>query len=255
MTEWTSMSEKSSGAQNQQAWSGEEFQENLRKRVTQYHTEHSFHQAMINGELSKYQIQSWVQNRYYYQITIPRKDAAILANCPDQDFRRQWIKRLYEQDGGEQGEGGLEGWIRLGEACGLKRNEITSLKGVFPGVRFACDAYLNFAKQAPWQEAVCSSLTELFAHKAHQDRIESFPKYYPWIEAEGLGYFKSRIKLVQIDVKHGLQITLDYFNTRALQERALDILGFKLDILWSILDTVQINVGIASEDAHEPVLQ
>jgi pyrroloquinoline-quinone synthase len=59
--------------------------------------------------------------------------------------------------------GGIEAWIKLGEAVGLTREDVTSLKHVSPGVRFAVDAYINFAKQRPWQESVCSSLTELFA--------------------------------------------------------------------------------------------
>ena len=41
------------------------------------------------------------------------------------------------------------------------------------------------------------------------------------------------------DVKHGLRFTLDYFSqSRALQERALEILQFKLDVLWTMLDAM-----------------
>ena len=39
-------------------------------------------------------------------------------------------------------------------------------------------------------------------------------------------------------------MTLDYFNTRPLQERALEILQFKLDILWTMLDAMQIKYGL-----------
>jgi len=252
--EWTSFSESlnqtiessagNSKISQENAWNDDEFEEKLRQKVTQYHTEHPFHKAMIDGGLTKEQIQGWIANRFYYQITIPKKDAAILANCPLREVRRKWLQRILDQDGTADHEGGIEGWIRLGQACGLTREEIVSLKFVRPGVRFACDAYLNFAKQAPWQEAVCSSLTELFAHNAHQERIESFPRNYPWIEEEGLSYFKDRLKLLQSDVRHGLSITLHYFNTPALQQRALEILGFKLDILWEILNTVQLSYGI-----------
>jgi pyrroloquinoline-quinone synthase len=37
---------------------------------------------------------------------------------------------------------------------------------------------------------------------------------------------------------------LEYFKTRAEQERALGILQFKLDVLWSMLDAMQLNYGI-----------
>jgi len=49
-----------------------------------------------------------------------------------------------------------------------------------------------------------------------------------------------RLNQARRDVENGLRITLDYFNTRERQERALDILQFKLDILWAILDAVQL---------------
>ena len=39
-------------------------------------------------------------------------------------------------------------------------------------------------------------------------------------------------------MQHGLDITLDYFRTREEQERALGILQFKLDILWTMLDAM-----------------
>ena len=40
------------------------------------------------------------------------------------------------------------------------------------------------------------------------------------------------------DVEHGLQLTLARFGTRAQQQRALDVLQFKLDILWTMLDAM-----------------
>jgi pyrroloquinoline-quinone synthase len=114
-----------------------------------------------------------------------------------------------------------------------------SLQHVSPGVRFACDAYVNFARQAPWQEAVCSSLTEMFAPQIHKDRLATWPGHYPWIDSEGLAYFRQRIPLASRDVDHGLRVTLDHFQTRAQQERALEILQFKLDILWTMLDAIE----------------
>jgi pyrroloquinoline-quinone synthase len=194
---------------------------------------------MHNGELSPDQIRGWVANRFYYQVCIPQKDAAILANCPDRETRRKWVERIHDHDGWGDNPGGIEAWTRLGIAVGIPREELWSLQHVAPGVRFACDAYVNFARQAPWREAVCSSLTEMFAPKIHKDRLQTWPQHYPWIEADGLHYFRSRIPLATRDVEHGLQVTLDYFTTRRQQERALEILQFKLDVLWSMLDAIE----------------
>ena len=225
-------------------WTKQEFEAQLRARGDRYHIHHPFHVAMNSGKSTREQIQGWVYNRFYYQISIPIKDAAVLSNMVDRDQRREWILRIIDHDGQKGDEGGIEAWLRLGEACGLKRAEITSLRHVLPGVRFAVDAYVNFARRAPWQEAVCSSLTELFAPEIHKKRLEGWPHFYPWIDSEGYSYFRKRLAEARRDVEHGLRVTLDYFKTRDEQERALGILQFKLDVLWSMLDAMQINYGI-----------
>ena len=233
-------------------WSRTEFEEKLREKGRGYHIYHPFHVMMYEGKLTKEQLQCWVLNRFYYQIGIPQKDAAILSNCPDKEVRKQWIVRITDHDGVDGAEGGIEAWIKLGEAVGLTREDVTSLKHVSPGVRFAVDAYINFARQRPWQEAVCSSLTELFAPHIHQQRISSWPEVYPWIKESGLSYFKKRLTEARRDVEQGLSVTLDYFSqSRAMQERALDILQFKLDVLWVIADSIMIassNIKVEDRD-------
>lgn len=221
------------------AWDRAEFERRLREKESRYHIHHPFHIKMNEGRLTPEQIRGWVANRFYYQFSIPMKDGAILANCPDREVRRAWIVRILDQDGSGGEEGGIEAWIRLGEACGISREELTSLRMVVPAVRFAVDAYVNFARRRPWQEAVCSSLTELFAPLAHRDRLATWPSRYPWIKAEGLEYFRSRLSQARRDVDHALAITLAYFTTRERQDRALEILQFKLNVLWALLDAVQ----------------
>jgi pyrroloquinoline-quinone synthase len=196
---------------------------------------------MYEGKLTKEQLQCWVANRFYYQIAIPMKDAAILSNCPDKEVRKEWIVRITDHDGVDGQVGGIEAWIQLGMAVGLSREDVTSLKYLSPGVKFAVDAYVNFARQRPWQESVCSSLTELFAPHIHQQRISSWPSMYPWIDETGLTYFKKRLTEARRDVEQGLSVTLDYFSTsRDMQLKALDILQFKLDVLWVIADAIML---------------
>jgi pyrroloquinoline-quinone synthase len=201
---------------------------------------------MAEGKLTPAQLRGWVANRFYYQISIPIKDAAILSNCNDREIRREWILRILDHDGfslaGQQDDGGIEAWIRLGGAVGLSRDDVTSLRYLVPTARFAVDAYVNFARRQPWEEAVASSLTELFAPHIHQQRIDTWPTQYPWVEAEGLRYFKQRLTQARRDVDHGLRFTLQHFSqTRALQERALEILQFKLDVLWALADAIMLS--------------
>jgi pyrroloquinoline-quinone synthase len=227
-------------AAEQPAWSRAEFEAQLREQGSAYHIHHPFQQLMNDGRLDQRQMQGWVANRFYYQLSIPLKDAAVLSNCPDREVRREWIKRIVDHDGVAGAEGGIERWLALGEAVGLPRAECASLSRVLPGVRFAVDAYVHFARTAPWQEAVAASLTELFAADIHRQRLESWPRNYPWIELDGLAYFKQRLNEAPRDVQHGLRLTLEHFTTRTQQERALQILRFKLDILWSMLDAMWI---------------
>lgn len=221
-------------------WPRDEFEARLRAKGSCYHIHHPYHVLMNSGKLSREQVQGWVINRFYYQVSIPRKDAALLFKCPDREVRRRWIQRIIDHDGRESGEGGIEAWLHLGEACGLSRDRLLSLQGVLPGVRFAVDAYVNFVRDADWLEGVASSLTELFAPTIHRARLSSWPEHYPWIDGSGLQYFRNRLTEAHRDVDHGLALVLERFDSRALQERALEILQFKLDVLWTMLDAMHM---------------
>ena len=228
------------------AWSAAEFEQRLRDKGRAYHIHHPFNVMLNTGRAQPEQIRGWVANRFYYQVSIPVKDAAILANCDDRSVRRNWVQRILDHDGYGDDPGGIESWIRLAESVGLRRDEVESFSQLLPGVRFAVDAYVNFARRAPWPEAVCSSLTELFAPEIHKQRLAGWPDYYPWIDRGGLYYFQSRVSLARRDVEFGLAVTLERFKTRAQQERALEILQFKLDVLWQMNDAMALRYGVKS---------
>ena len=231
---------------NAEAWSPAEFEARLREKGRAYHIHHPFNVMLNSGAARPDQIRGWVANRFYYQINIPIKDAAILANCPDREIRRKWVQRILDHDGYGDDPGGIESWLRLAQAVGLERDEVERLVHVLPGVRFAVDAYVNFARRAPWHEAVCASLTELFAPEIHKQRLAGWPEHYPWIDREGLHYFQSRVSQARRDVELALAVTLERFRTRAEQERALDILQFKLDVLWQMNDAMALRYGVQS---------
>jgi len=193
---------------------------------------------MNAGELSPAQLRGWVANRFYYQRNIPLKDASILSNCPIREVRRIWLHRISDHDGNREGEGGIEAWLRLGEACGLSREEILDERNVVPGVRFAVDAYLSLARFKPWPVAVASSLTELFAPDLMAARIKAFEQYYTWVPAWGLDYFRSRVPRARTDSDEAMELTLRYCNTRDLQELAVQALQTKCAILNSQLDAI-----------------
>ena len=219
-----------------------------------YHDKHPFHLAMNQGRLKPTALRGWVVNRFYYQQHIPIKDAAILSNCPLREVRRLWLHRIIDHDGvalspngqnqaPDLNEGGIEAWLRLGEACGLSRDELWDHRKVEPGVRFAVDAYVNFARTQPWPVAIASSLTELFAPDLMSARLAAFEKFYGWIDSNGLDYFRRRITQARRDSDEALRIALDHCDTHDLQQAALRALQFKCDLLWAILDAVQLRYG------------
>src|ERR1700677_55068 len=226
---------------SEQLWSNESFIEKLREVGGNiYHDKHPFHVLMSEGKLFIEAIRGWVINRFYYQVNIPIKDAAILSNCPVRKIRREWIGRIIEHDGTQGEEGGIESWLRLGAACGIDREEMISGRSVIPAVRFAVDAYVTFCRTKPWPVAISSSLTELFAPNLMKKRLESFETNYTWVKPWGFDYFKRRVTQAKKESDIGLGLTLEYCNTPELQREAIAALTFKCDLLWAILDGVAL---------------
>jgi pyrroloquinoline-quinone synthase len=217
----------------------DEFAKSLHAKRESYWREHPFHRRLHQGRLSEHEIRTWVANRWYYQAALPRKDAAILANCPFPEVRRRWIDRIVYQDGSCEGEGGLEAWLRLAEAVGLTRQEVIAERHIAPGVRFATDAYVTFARERPWQEAVAASLTELFSPDLMRERMAAMRRHYPWIDPAGYEYFESRTSTAASDAEVALDLVLSHCRTRAEQDAAQDALAFKCDVLWALLDGIE----------------
>jgi len=192
---------------------------------------------MHAGELTKEQLQHWVINRFYYQTRIPIKDALILSKSEDPAFRRMWLHRIQDHDGTAPGEGGLELWLRLAEGVGLDREEVQSCRSVLSGVRFACDAYVTLVRERSLLEAVASSLTEFFAPDLMSDRIAAWERHYPWIDAEALAYFRGRVSAARRDSAEAIEFVVSQANSFELQQRCVDALVQKTEILWHLLDS------------------
>jgi pyrroloquinoline-quinone synthase len=194
---------------------------------------------MHEGRLEREQLQRWVLNRYYYQTRIPIKDALIVAKSEQPAFRRQWLRRIIDHDGAEPGEGGLELWLRLAEALGVERERTLGCNEVLPGVRFACDAYVTFVREASLLEAVASSLTEFFAPDLMSQRIAAFERHYPFVDARALDYFRQRVPRARRDSDEAIALVLNLAVTSEQQEACVQALIRKTEILWHLLDCVQ----------------
>jgi pyrroloquinoline-quinone synthase len=214
-----------------------EFVEWLRREgESRYHDRHRYHVLMHDGKLTRLQLQQWVLNRYYYQTRIPIKDAIIVSKSEDPAFRRMWIHRVLDHDGEREGEGGLALWLRLAEGVGLDREEVASCRSVLPGVRFACDGYVELVRERSLLEAVASSLTEFFAPDLMSKRILAWERHYPWVSQEMLAYFRSRVPRARRDSEEALDFVVRHATTYELQERCVAALIRKTEILWHLLD-------------------
>jgi len=218
---------------------GDELERRLRRiGEERYHDKHPFHRKLHAGELSRGQLQAWVLNRYYYQSRIPLKDAALLSRVDDRAFRREWIRRILDHDGESGDSGGIERWLVLAEGVGLDREAVEALQGVLPATRFAVDAYVRFVREASLLEAVASSLTELFAPRLHESRIDALLANYDFANERTLAYFRARLSQAPRDVEFGLAFVKREARTRDQQEAALAALRFKTDVLWAQLDAL-----------------
>ena len=234
--------------------SSRDFEAALRKTCSteRYHHRHPFNLRMHEGQpfdRGRHPA-SWVRNRYYYQTRIPIKDGMILSKSGDAAFRREWLQRIVDHDGDKAGEGGLELWLKLAEAVGLDRDDVEALNGIFPGVRRACDAYVEFVESHDLLESVAASLTELFAGDIMAVRIAAFKAHYDWVHQDGLAYFQSRTTQTPRDAQQGLAFVLEHATTPELQRVCLEALERKCEILWALLDAVERGCGVPKVSPH-----
>lgn len=201
-----------------------------------YHIHHSFHRLLHDGKLTRAQVQAWALNRYYYQASIPAKDATLMARLPTAELRREWRRRIEDHDGDGVSAGGIERWMRLAEGVGLDRDIVASTAQILPQTRFAVDAYIHFVRDRTLLEAVASSLTELFSPTIIAERVAGMLANYDWITEETLAYFTPRLTQAPEDSSWALAYVRQHADTAEKQEAVLAALRFKCDILWCQLD-------------------
>ena len=120
---------------------------------------------------------------------------------------------------------------------------MTSERLVSAGARFAVDAYVNFARERTWLEAVASSLTELFGPEVMTRRVAAIVEHYPWIDRSGLAYFVDRVPLARRDADTALEWVVAEATTPEQQDACVAALAFKCDVLWGLFDATALQSG------------
>lgn len=203
-----------------------------------YHNRHPFHHRMMEGALTKAQLQAWALNRYCYQAMIPRKDAMIVARAEDPEFRAEWRRRIEDHDGTTGWDGGIARWLKLATGLGLDEGLVKSERLALPATRFAVGAYLSFCTGRSLLEAVASSLTELFAPVIIGERVPAMLAKYRYVTEDTLAYFTPRLRQAPKDSDFALAYVLRHATDPEKQQAVIDALVFKCDILWAMLDAL-----------------
>ena len=228
---------------------GDELEATLRQiGAARYHDLHPFHRLLHGGKLNKGQVQAWALNRYYYQSSIPIKDALVMSRFRDRDIRLEWRHRLNDHDGDYGVEGGIERWLKLTDGLGLDRGYVESTDGILPATRFAVDAYVHFVRDRTPLEAIASSLTELFAPSIHEQRIAGMLAHYDFVNPETMSYFKRRLDQAPRDAIFALGYVKQHASTAAERRSVCEALIFKTNVLWAQLDALYS----AYVDGHVP---
>jgi pyrroloquinoline-quinone synthase len=216
--------------------------------AARYHNLHPFHRLLHGGKLDKGQVQAWALNRYYYQSSIPIKDAVVISRFRDRATRVEWRHRIEDHDGDHDSEGGIERWLKLTEGLGLDTAYVESTEGILPATRFAVDAYVHFVRDRTPLEAIASSLTELFAPNLHEERIAGMLAHYDFINPEIMTYFKRRLEQAPRDANFALDYVNRHAGTPAERSSVCNALIFKTNVLWAQLDALHH----AYVDGHIP---
>ena len=217
--------------------------EDLERRLhdigaARYHNLHPFHGLLHGGKLNRGQVQAWALNRYYYQSSIPLKDALVVARFRDRAIRVEWRHRIEDHDGAPDSEGGIERWLKLTDGLGLDRAYVESTNGILPATRFAVDAYLNFVATKSPLEAIASSLTELFAPTLHEQRIAGMLEHYDFIDPAIMTYFQRRLAQAPRDANFALDYVKSNARTPEERQAVCEALIFKTNVLWVQLDAL-----------------
>ena len=202
---------------------------------------HPFERMLDEGTCTQYQLQQWLCNRYAFQKTMVAKDAIVLEKCPLRSFRKIWIKRIYDAD---DDNGGLECWIKLGQACGV---DVTDESRVYPATRFAMESFLHWCHSVDWKVIVASSLSQLKALENHRKKCTTWYTLYPWIEPNGLEYFLMRITQVEEDSKACLEFIK---NANLPPEEIKAASKIKREIMTCLLDAVYASTVIIPQTNH-----
>ena len=150
------------------------------------------------------------------------------------------MSRALRREGLERAPGDVDGWLEFAEGAGLRRDQLLAAK-CLPGVRFAVDGLVNFARRSTWYESVATSLYEIFAANELNQRVEALKTHYRWIQPSGFRFYLTRLSQLDQDASVTLDVVMKFGITREQQKLAMSAALFFSDVVWSLHDAVYMN--------------
>ena len=209
----------------------EELIADLQQTLQQRHPRpHPIRQLLLSGRLSRDQIQWWARNQFHEFRNIHRFFGIRYHKCPVPELRRMLLENMVEEEGEDLFGGKYPS--QFAEGIGIGRDDILNYEPL-PGIRAALEMYVSLVQQSHWAVAIGTGLVfEGGGPKRMKEEREAIEKYYTWIPASCLDFFRAH---EYHDEGHGnmvVDVIKQHCMEEKLQREMREAVKQRADIMW-----------------------
>jgi pyrroloquinoline-quinone synthase len=215
----------------------EEFLHSLDARINERPLlEHPFYRMWTEGTLPVPALRAYSAQYWHLVWAFPTCLSALHARTQDPKIRREIVRNLAEEEGGDQTHPEL--WLRFAEGIGASRAEV-GVTPPLPETRGLVETMRYLSERGSWFEAVAS----FYAHESQVPdvaaaKIEGMRKHFPVTDPKALAYFEVH---EEMDREHSAAwrgLLAEGCKDEYMQFAALDAAGRTADGLWHLLDGI-----------------
>ncbi len=197
---------------------------------------HAVRQLLLNGRLTKEQLQGWARNQFHEFRNIHRFFGIRYQKCPIPELRRMLLENMVEEEGedlfGGKYPSHAELWVKFAVGLGIARDDILNYDPL-PGIRAALEMYVSLVQRSHWAVAIGTGLVfEGGGPMRMKAEREALAKHYVWIPADCLDFFRAHEyhdkghgdMVADVIKQHCMEVHLQNELREAVKQRA--------DIMW-----------------------
>ena len=145
-------------------------------------------------------------------------------------------------------------WVRFAEGIGIASHDILNYEPL-PGIRAALEMYVSLVQQSHWAVAIGTGLVfEGGGPKRMKEEREALEKYYPWVPASGLDFFRAHEyhdeghgnMVIDVIKQHCMEEKLQHDMREAVKQRA-DIMWLQNDCIYNAFVRPSLSVETIRE--------